>query len=332
MQIVFLNTFEKPAEGNQIDSAQLSICEQQGVWSVLWVDMKEEAAAPETWFEGTSWEEMIAAFRYGIAKVMGDGFTPIIDGMLEDQRASLNSQQSMLQCYGELHANQELFQSLREWRRATASTEKKSAYLVATNRILWMISAYVPHTEEELSQIPGWGQAKSAAYGAEVLGITAAIPRTTSFPLNWVAERLEPNVYTKWLFKQKEAKYKNAIDRNNEKKLILTVTQQGGTLEQLEAELALSRRELLNRLEQLEQEGYSFDLLIERELLQVPEAEQQLIWDALSIVGDRYLKPILQQVYGTTDTAKLASPIEELYEKLRLIRLRFRSTQTKKAG
>jgi biotin operon repressor len=331
MQIVFMNTFEKPSEDHQVVSAQLSICERQGEWAVLWVEGEEDSGNPQTWFEGTSWEAMLASFRHGIAKVMGEGFTPIIDGMLDDRRTSLGSFGMMLQCYGELHASDELFGALREWRRTKAAAEKRSAYLVATNRILWMISAFVPKTAEELTQIPGWGSTKHASYGLEVLEITAEANRETAFPLQWVMEKLDSTAYTQWLYKQKETKYKAQMDRHLAKKHILTTVQEGGTLEQLGAELELSRRELMDRIEQLELEGYNFDSLIARELIDVPEDEQQLVWEALSEVGDKYLKPVLQQVYGSSEASQLNKPVDVLYERLRLIRLRYRRSLTSKA-
>jgi len=331
MQIVFLNTFEKLGEGQRIDSAQLSICENQGIWAVLWIELNEESEDPITWFEGTSWEEMIVSFRHGIARVMGEGYAPIIDGMLDDRRSTTGSFVTMLQCYGELHANQELFQQLREWRRTKAIAEKRSAYLVATNRMLWMISAFVPKTAEELAQIPGWGSAKHASYGLEVLEITSEANRETEFPLQWVSDKLDSIAYTQWLYKQKETKYKSQMDRQQAKKHILTAVQQGGSLEQLGVELELSRRELMDRIEQLEQEGYDMESLITRELVEMPDDEQQLVWDALSLVGDKYLKPVLQQVYGTLEASQLNKPVDVLYERLRLIRLRFRRSLTSKA-
>jgi hypothetical protein len=87
----------------------------------------------------------------------------------------------------------------------------------------------------------------------------------------------------------------------------------------------------MDRIEQLDQEGYDFDSLITRELIEVSEDEQQLVWDALSLVGDKYLKPVLQQVYGSSEASQLNKPVDVLYERLRLIRLRFRRSHTNKA-
>ncbi len=333
MQIVFLNTFEKREEDGNIASAQLSICERQGVWSVLWLAAGSKQDAADAWFEGTSWEELIAAFRHGVARMMGKGYTPVIEGMLDDRKAGDGSIIPMLQCYGELFADQALFQLLRQWRRNKASEEKRSAYLIATNRILWMISAFVPHTAEELLQIPGWGTAKHKAYAEEVLAITSSSARSTSFPLHWVERELDSAAFTEWLFRQKELKYKSEMERYSVKKRLLSALQQGCTLAQLEEELELPRRELLNRIEQLEAEGYNADSLVDRELAGIPEEERQLVRDALELVGDKYLKPVLQQVYGKAEREGTDEPsVDRLYERLRLIRLQFRRNKASQAG
>ncbi|MHA6485250.1 HRDC domain-containing protein [Paenibacillus sp. strain BS8-2] len=324
MQIVFMNTFEKHVGGEGIQTARLFIGEDQGKWSVEWREEEDEGELSSVWFEGTSWEEMMLAFRHGVAKEMGAGFIPIIGGMLENSRQSFGGSLTMLHCYGELFADQELFQALREWRRKAASGEKKSAYLVANNRMLWMISAFVPQTEEELSQIPGWGKGKQAAYGADVLSITTNAERTTTFPLDWVEDRLDPEVYTAWQYKQKENKYKLEMERQQEKKKIWTVLEQGGKLVQLEEALKLSRRELLIRIEMLQAEGYDVEAFVDRELSEVPESEQQLIWEAMTAQGDRYLKPVLEQVYGQAEEGKAGRQVEQLYERLRLMRIRYR--------
>ncbi|AJY73630.1 HRDC domain-containing protein [Paenibacillus beijingensis] len=323
MQIVFLNTFEKWLPDGSALSAQLTICEQQGLWSVLWKKQSgHEDESPSIWYEGISWEEMLTAFRHGVAIQMGEGFTPIIDGMLEDKPIGRGSTVSKLQCYGELHAKPELFEQLREWRRLKALSEKKSAYLVATNRMLWMISAFVPHTPEQMRQIPGWGTSKQESYAAEVLDITREFEQQCVFPLDWVEGALEQDVYTKWLFKQKENKYKSRMDKQQLNRRILQFVKEGGTLEQLSGETGLPRRELMERIEQLEQEGYDMEPLISRELSEMPPEEQQQVWNALLEEGDKYLKPILHRVYG--EETNFGNKLDIIYDRLRMLRLRFR--------
>ncbi|ASS68952.1 MULTISPECIES: HRDC domain-containing protein [unclassified Paenibacillus] len=323
MQIVFLNSFEKPLGDGRIDNAQLSICEQQGTWSVVWNGARHGSAEPSSvWYEGSSWEEMITAFRHGVAVRMGEGFTPLIDGMLDERPAGKGGIISMQQCYGELHADHELFEALRDWRRIKASSEKKSAYLVATNRTLLMISSFVPHTLEELAQIPGWGPGKSREYGKEVLELTGARAQARAFPLSWVSEALEPKAYIQWLYKQKETKFKNKMDRQQCGRLILEGINQERTLEQLLADTGLQRRELMERIEQLEQEGYDLEPLIAKELEGISQEEQQRIWEALKEEGDKYLKPILQKVYGAEPAP--SAKVDLIYDRLRLVRMRFR--------
>ncbi|MBP3962048.1 HRDC domain-containing protein [Paenibacillus lignilyticus] len=328
MQVVFLNTFEKVGQDSRAEQAQLSICEQNGVWSVIWTEsyvngLDEQQAV---WFEGSSWEEMMTAFRHGIAVQMGEGYSPLIDGMLEERRGhdGLGSLYSMIQCYGEMNTDPVLFEALREWRRSKAVEGKKSAYLIASNRMLWMLSSFVPHQPEELMQIPGWGETKQAAYAEEVLAITRNFQRERSFPLDWVSTAIDPKVYIKWVYKQKENKYKSQMDRQQEKQKLLRGIAEGNSLEGLIAQTDLPRRDLMERIEKLETEGYDMEPLIERELESMPESEQQLVWDAYIAVGDRYLKPVLQRVYGEEAVQGKGKSIDLIYDRLRLIRLRYR--------
>ncbi|TYP69808.1 HRDC domain-containing protein [Paenibacillus methanolicus] len=324
MQVVFMNTFEKSSELAQGEQAQLSICEQQGSWSVLWSGDAAAGEGQSVWFEGSSWEEMIASFRHGVAVKMGEGYVPVIDGMLEERKplAAATSAYAMLQCYGETNANASLFDALRDWRRAKAAAEKKSAYMVANNRMLLMISAYVPHLPEELAQIPGWGDAKLAAYGEDILKITAAFEQSHPFPLDWVTEALDPKLFTSWIYKQKENKYKAMLDRQTEKKRLLAAIAEGKSIVQMQTVLEMPRRDLMEKIERLELEGYDLEPFIERELADMPSVEQEQVWEAMTIIGDRYLKPVLHQVYG--EELPSGQPVDMLYDRLRLIRLRFR--------
>ncbi|QHT62641.1 aldolase [Paenibacillus lycopersici] len=331
MQVVFLNTFERAGgEDAAAGEAKLSICEQDGVWSVIWTVEGEEAArSQQVWYEGGSWEEMLIAFRHGVSVQMGDGYSPLIDGMLDERRSveGSGSLYSMIQCYGEQNSDPDLFAALRDWRRAKAVAVKKSAYLIATNRMLWMISAFVPQQPEELLQIPGWGESKQTAYGEEVLAITGAFRRETQFPLDWVAEALDSKTYTKWVYKQKENRFKSQMDRQTEKRELLRAIADGQSIDELQERVDLPRRDLMERIEKLETEGYDLEPLIERELAQMPEFEQQLVWDALQALGDQYLKPVLRQVYGEDADQGKGKSLDMLYDRLRLIRLRYRRSK-----
>ncbi|WP_028562144.1 HRDC domain-containing protein [Paenibacillus pinihumi] len=325
MQHVFMNTMEKQLEEGRVTRARVSIGEVQGLWQVAWEQEGEDHQG--IWFEGFSWEEMLTAFRYGLAVKMGEGFIPLVDGLLEERNTSGKTagKVSYLHCFGELHANPELLEELKTWRRRKASEQRKAAYLVSTNRMLRMISAFVPQDETELLQIPGWGESKHAAYAEEVLLLTRSFEQPAAFPLDWVQSALNPGVYTQWLYKQKEVKLKEQLDRHQQKRRILEAVTEGCTLSDLEQELELGRREIIERIEQLQWDGYDLEALIDRELSEVSDEELQRIWDALSLIGDQYLKPVLTQVY---DEEQLKSrQVDQLYDRLRLIRIRYRNKQ-----
>jgi len=314
-----MNTFDRIDGERTAVGAQVSICEHEGAWIVLWTEASEDA---ETWYEGVSWEEMLAAFRHGIAIKMGAGFTPIIDGMLEERKSPPGGIVTMLHCYGELNANAELFEELREWRKKTASHLRKSAYLIATNRLLSMLSAFKPHNANELAQIPGWGEAKMKEYAGQVLEITSRHERETGFPLDWVSRSLDPKAFMEWSYRQKEQKYRNQMDRHREKKQILQALAGGRTLAELQAELEITRRNLIERIEQLETEGYNLDAIVSSELADMPEEEKQSVLQAFDVVGDKYLKPVMQHVYGTDGASD--KPMDLIYDRLRFLRLSYR--------
>lgn len=54
----------------------------------------------------------------------------------------------------------------------------------------------------------------------------------------------------------------------------------------------------------------------------MPNEEQERVWAALEELGDALLKPVLLQVYG--EDAGSGSGMEQRYERIRLIRIRFR--------
>jgi superfamily II DNA helicase RecQ len=62
-----------------------------------------------------------------------------------------------------------LFQSLREWRAGEARKLGMPPYIVATDKVLRAVAQKRPTSVEDLRQIPGFGPAKTAKYGAGVV-------------------------------------------------------------------------------------------------------------------------------------------------------------------
>ena len=66
-----------------------------------------------------------------------------------------------------------LFQSLREWRANEARKLGMPPYIVATDKALRALAQRRPATVEELKGVPGFGPAKAAKYGSDVVSLVA---------------------------------------------------------------------------------------------------------------------------------------------------------------
>ena len=64
------------------------------------------------------------------------------------------------------------------------------------------------------------------------------------------------------------------MDKQQEKRQLLSAISEGISLDEMQTELELPRRDLMEKIEKLETEGYDIEPLIERELEKMPESEQ----------------------------------------------------------
>ncbi len=325
MHIVFLNRLDRVDAGRE-SRGQVFIGESQGSWTAGWrlADSGSPEPGEEIWYEGISWEELLAAFRHGVAVKMKEGFRPLIDGMLETPMWEREPSLPLLQqCYAEIQPeNRELLAALRQWRRAKASEEKRSAYLVATNRELQMLAVYLPRTAEELAQIPGFGRLKTERYGAELIAMLRDVPRAHHFPLDWVGQAMDADRFAEWMFRLKEEKYGRALSAVREKRTLLSAIREGKSIADIEQALQVDRRKLVERIEKLDEEGYDVLPVVDLELAQVPPEEWAQASEAMAQLGDRYLKPLLRKIYGEEEGGQ--HDLERRYEKLRMMRIRFR--------
>jgi hypothetical protein len=333
LNMVFLNSLEKRVEEDRVLGAQVSIGESQGSWYVGWQETKEDGRmAQETWFEGTSWEEMLTAFRQHIFAKQCEGFIPLVEAAILPEITLLDRRTARLQLlayYSDLHPNEELYEELRQWRLKQSGKEGKIPFMVATNRLLRLISVFLPHTLEELRQLPGLGSNKAAAYGEELLGITSSQERLTSFPLYWVKDKINPVEFNNWLEQEKESKRKTNENKQDIKRKLLEAISRGDGLDVVREQTQLQRRELLIMLEELDKEGYDIEPYIEIGLRNVQSEEQALAWAAFEQKGDRYLKPILQAVYSPEILE--GKEVDRVYEWLRLLRMKFRRSQAEQS-
>ncbi|MFC5701200.1 HRDC domain-containing protein [Cohnella faecalis] len=323
MNIVFLNRLER-VEGKTEERGQVYIGEDQGNWTAGWQPFDQQPdATEETWYEGVSWEELLASFRHGVAGKMVAGYRPLLDGMLEEkpfwEKPTLPQ---LLQCYADAQPESALAVKLKHWRKTKSQEEGRSAYLVATNKEIQLLAVFIPQTLDELGQIPGFGKIKIEKYGKQLIGMLLDESRPHSFPLQWVERAVEPETFRVWLFRLREDKYGRALVTVREKKALLSAIRDGQTLAELEKLLECSRRKLVERLEKLDEEGYDVTPIIDKELGEVPYDEWTQVQGAISKLGDRYLKPILREVYG--EPAAGDQEVERRYEKLRMMRIRLR--------
>lgn len=328
MQIVFMNRLSRMSGVDQEAFAQLWIGEEEGVWRLGWRDFSgEQEMGDSLWYEGGSWNEMLCVYRHELAMKMGDGYRPLIDGVFhEDEHLNSRGQEQLkLQYYSEQYANETVYEELCSWRRGKASSERKAPYILASNRLLRMISAFLPHTAEELLQIPGVGEGKASQYGADWLSITSGVQREHQYPLGWVSDSIDEESFVSWLYKQKELKYKKQLERLRLRRVLLQGIEEGQGMEQLKGLSGVSRREVLEAVEELEKDGYSVEKLIALELSEVTSQEQNNIWTAYELIGDTFLKPVLYKAYG--EDFSPAEGLDMYYERLRLIRIRFRREQ-----
>ena len=325
MQIVFMNRLSKYSNSEQELFAQLWIGEEEGVWSLGWKDFSSsDETVDNKWYEGGSWSEMLCVYRHELAVKMGEGYRPLIDGIFHEEESlpNRNTEHLKLQYYSELCGNEKVYEELCAWRRGRSSSERKAPYILASNRLLRLLSAFLPQTPEELLQLPGVGEGKASQYGPDWLAITAAVSREHVFPLSWVHKEIDEEAFVSWMYKQKELKYKKQLERLRMRRLLLQGIESGLDMAQLKEECSVSRRDLLEAIEELEKDGYSVEKLIVQELSKMPQDEQEGVWKAYEELGDVFLKPVLYKVYGNDFT--VPGGLDLYYERLRLIRIRFR--------
>lgn len=329
MNAVFINSLEKKTGEASVVTAQVSIVEEHGKLRAGWIEPDGDGRPLEDlWYDGDSWEEMLAVFRYRLAEKMGGGFVPVIDHVpsaIEVSHASAKKMR-MLQYYSEQHRNEELYEELRVWRRDRAVKDSKVPYMIANNRLLTLISAFIPHKEEELLQIPGIGRQKLSAYGEQLLKVTSKYDRNWSFPLDWVSTVIDEEQFRCWMFKQQEVKLKAAADELLDKKKLLRGIASGKSLNELQTLLSQPMREVVLLLEQLDAEGYDLQSLLEKEIHDIPESERNEVARQFDEKGDKYLKPVFEQVYAGPEYAD--ADLDELYVKLRLLRVYYRQHKT----
>ena len=82
MQIVFMNQMSGADESGHLRSAQVWIGEEEGGWRLGWRNMEPDGeVSDDEWYEGSSWNELLCVYRHQLAKKLGEGFRPLVEGL-----------------------------------------------------------------------------------------------------------------------------------------------------------------------------------------------------------------------------------------------------------
>ncbi|WP_165921256.1 HRDC domain-containing protein [Paenibacillus albiflavus] len=330
LNLLFMNTLEKKVGENRVISAQVVIGESKGIWHAMWSETKDTGYdEQENWYEGQHWNELITSLRANLIVKLTDGFLPLITVPWEEAGQGLGEKgrwNALLQCYSESNFNNDVMDALRKWRRDKAAKLAKAPYLIATNRMLEMIAALLPQNVDELKQLPGFGNEKVAQFGDEIFAITMTVDRATSFPLTWVERAVDPIILQKWIMEQRERKRKIEHDKLARKRRFLEAIWQGASLDSILKELSISRRDAILLVEEMDNEGYNVNPIVEAELEQVQDEMKTYAWELYEKQGDRYLKPIFQAIIEQGELS--SSDSDRTYQWLRLLRIQFRRSKT----
>ncbi len=328
MNLVFMNSLAKKAGELEEVHAQIRVVEEHGVWNVVWDESTSQGEVhSECWYNGNSADQMMQSFKQRMTEKLSDGFIPVLEGLEQafhyDETKGLRT--SMLQFYSEQHVNEAAYEKLRQWRSTVASREGIAPFIIGSNRVLQMIATFLPNTHEELESIPGMGPKKVELYGDDMLKLLKGYKRNRAFPLDWVEEEVDPMELRQWIFRLKDQKLKKELSTKQLKQQLLEGALEGQSVESMQQDTGIGRREVIQWLELLDREGYNVHATVSRELEGVDEKEQAKAWAAFMKQGDRHLKPVLEQVYKV-DKLK-DKELNAAYEWLRLLRIKFKHEQ-----
>lgn len=326
MNTILSNRLKKKTPGCYALYAQVQIFEHQNHWRVAWT---EADGTPDEqkhiWYDGDDWGEMLRQFRMQLRLRVQEGYVPIIPMSTWPQRESSSKKHdhlSKLTYYAHLHPNDTALEAVRTWRKEQAFAEHKRLYFILTDRIMRLVSTFLPHSEQELLQIPGIGVQKVRQYGESLLHITTLFPRQTIFPLDWVHHTIDDTAFQQWKKTQQQLITDRETMAQQQRTQILTALKNGVGLD-VHRELSMARRDVLALLEQMHHEGYALHALIAAELKTLPLDEHARVLALFAQEGDRYLKRILEKLSPSSLWREMHPDLA--YERLRLLRMSYRN-------
>ncbi|MFS1511645.1 HRDC domain-containing protein [Chengkuizengella sp. SCS-71B] len=207
--LFYMNTLKKESqEKNESSLAQVYLFQLNSSWQMNWKVISDGEMVRDLKIEDKRLEDILLKLRFEFKQYIGEGYFPMY-GDHFNHSTSLspkNKRTQLLYFYSEQVTNHELFDLLRGWRREESDKLEKPPYIIASNRVLKMLSTFIPKTKEELLQIPGFATAKVEQFGDSILNITNQFERLTTFPLTWVEEEINVRKFDDWFYKKQMMK------------------------------------------------------------------------------------------------------------------------------
>lgn len=243
--------------------------------------------------------------------------------LFKNESASGPSALTVLDFFSDVHCHPDCYEDLRKWRYQTAQERKIAPFIVATNRLLKQIAAFIPYNENEAMQLNGMGKNRWQLYGKDIIEITKKYDRNHSFPLNWVKESIAIDDYEIWREDQIRAKETRQLEMQEQaaqqQKIILKAMGEGNSLIAISEQINQSVPNVLKQIEKLREEGYDVLAWLEKEVQLVDNLSE--IITAATELGTSYAKPVFQRLYPDV-------PNEEAWKKYDEIRTVFAYIRT----
>ncbi|MDP5275190.1 HRDC domain-containing protein [Chengkuizengella axinellae] len=209
-KLVYMNTLKKENEEiNAVVIAQVYVFKLKSSWQMNWKMISGDGEMiKDLTLEKKRLVDIAKTLRSELQQHIESGYLPLFSDYYHhsDSLSPKNKKTQLLYFYSEQMTNDELFEQLRGWRREESDKLDKPPFIIASNRVLKMLSSFVPKTKEELMQIPGFASAKTEQYGDPILNITKQFERSTSFPLTWVENHINMEQFDDWLYKNQMMK------------------------------------------------------------------------------------------------------------------------------
>lgn len=274
----------------------IGVTQETNDWCVYW--HKRGVEEGEVRYRGPSLEAARQSCLEQVKKMENQGYRlsfPIHIGGGPGKGRSL----TIYDYFSAHHYDEKCYEELRQWRYGTAQRRRLSAFIIATNRMLKQLAAFLPHTEEEALQIQGFTAKKWEQYGREIVAITQKHTRVHEFPLHWVKKEVQEKEFEEWKVRQLVEQQTQKLEREEqgklERKQLLEGIAGGTSLQELAKQVGRSPSTVLYRLTKLQEEGYEVMDWLQEEAKHVSDAGR--INETIQELDTGLAKPIFEKLY-----------------------------------